>query len=291
MQAYFLKLTAFIDGGGTKTRVRLVEHLTGAIVEEVVTGPANLGLGCDACWNQIKRAIDLARLDLPTRCVVGLAGTEYRKERQQFLASAPHPTVLVSDRDAGLFGAHSGRPGGCLTVGTGVSFAWLNSSGVVTRRGGFGFILGDQGGGAWMGQRLLCELIRLADQGDLLPSHINLIESLEIGPTANDWIAFANQATPRDFGSLAPSVLNTKSSIPISANIVTEGVSELDSLISGFPKTLPLALVGGLAHAYENHLEVLGYEVVTADGNALDGLSYIDQHLTTLSIDRWKSDD
>ena len=286
-----MTLTAFVDGGGTKTRVRLVDNLAGVSAGEIVVGPANLGLGFEACWNQIERAIDLAGLNPPLRYVVGLAGTEYGTERQQFLASAPCPTVLVSDRDAGLFGAHSGRPGGCLTIGTGVSFAWLNETGVVTRRGGFGFVLGDQGGGAWMGQRLLCGLIRLADRGDLLPSHINLIESLEIGPTPNDWITFANQATPLDFGLLAPSVLKTDSSISLSANIIAEGVAELKSLIRDFPKNLPLALVGGLAHAYENQLEALGYEIVTADGNALDGLSYIDQHLGTLSIDRWKSDD
>ena len=286
-----MKLTAFVDGGGTKTRVRLADHLAGVSAEEIVVGPANLGLGFEACWNQIERAIDLAGLDPPVRYVVGLAGTEHRTERQQFLASAPCPTVLVSDRDAGLFGAHSGRPGGCLTIGTGVSFAWLNESGVVTRRGGFGFVLGDQGGGAWMGRRLLCGLIRLADRGDLLPSHINLIESLEIGPTPNDWITFANRATPLEFGSLAPSVLNTKSSISLSANIIAEGVAELKSLIRDFPKNLSLALVGGLAHTYDSQLEALGYEIVTADGDALDGLSYIDQHLGTLSIDRWKSDD
>ena len=198
---------------------------------------------------------------------------------------------MVSDRDAGLFGAHSGRPGGCLTIGTGVSFAWLNESGVVTRRGGFGFVLGDQGGGAWIGQRLLCGLIRLADRGDLLPSHINLIESLEIGPTPNDWINFANRATPLEFGSLAPSVLNTESSMLLSASIISEGVVELESLVRDLPKNLSLALVGGLAHAYESQLGALGYEIVTADGDALDGLSYIDQHLGTLSIDRWKSDD
>ena len=286
-----MKLTAFVDGGGTKTRVRLVDTLVDTVAEDIVVGPANLGLGFEACWNQIERAINLAGLDPPERCVVGVAGTEYIKERQKFLASAPCPTVLVSDRDAGLFGAHSGRPGGCLTVGTGVSFAWLNSQGVVTRRGGFGFMLGDQGGGAWMGQRLLCELTRLADRGDLLPSHIKLIESLEIGCTPNDWITFANQATPLDFGSLAPSVLDTRFSLSLSANIITEGVTELGSLVYEFPKALPLALVGGLAHVYEKHLDALGYEVVPPDGNALDGLSYIDQHLSTLSIDRWKSDD
>ena len=77
----------------------------------------------------------------------------------------------------------------------------------------------------------------------------------------------------------------------MSANIITEGATELEYLVHEFPKALPLALVGGLAHVYEKHLDALGYEVVTADGNALDGLSYIDQHLSTLSIDRWKSDD
>ena len=69
----------------TKTRVRLVDHLAGVSAEEIVVGPANLGLGSEACWNQIEHAIDLAGLDPPVRYVVGLAGTEYRTERQQFL--------------------------------------------------------------------------------------------------------------------------------------------------------------------------------------------------------------
>ncbi len=142
-----------------------------------------------------------------------------------------------------------------------------------------------------MGQRLLCGLIRLADRSDLQPSHINLIESLEIGASPNDWIAFANQATPLDFGSLAPKVLNTEDTISLSADIISEGVAQLEFLICEFPNVLPLALVGGLAHAYKNHLKMLGYEVVTADGNALDGQSYIDQHLNTLRIDRWKSNE
>ena len=77
-----MKLTAFVDGGGTKTRVRLADTLAGAIVEDIVVGPANLGLGFEACWNQIEYAIDLAGLDPPVKCVVGVAGTEYIKERQ-----------------------------------------------------------------------------------------------------------------------------------------------------------------------------------------------------------------
>ena len=125
---------------------------------------------------------------------MGVAGTDTLRATK-FLGISALSNQFGFDF-AGLFGAHSGRPGGCLTIGTGVSFAWWNESGVVTRRGGFGFVLGDQGGGAWIGQRLLCGLIRLADRGDLLPSHINLIESLEIGPTPNDWITFANQASP-----------------------------------------------------------------------------------------------
>ena len=67
-------------------------------------------------------------------------------------------------------------------------------------------------------------------------------------------------------------------------------LSNLNPLYAIFQRPLA-ALVGGLAHAYEGQLGALGYEIVTADGDALDGLSYIDQHLGTLSIDRWKSDD
>ena len=107
----FLKLTAFVDGGGTKTRVRLVDHLAGVSAEEIVVGPANLGLGSEACWNS-NRARDRSCWLGPASAV--RSGTSWYRIQDRtttILSISSCPTVLVSDRDAGSFGAHSGRLG------------------------------------------------------------------------------------------------------------------------------------------------------------------------------------
>ena len=227
---------------------------------------------------------------MPAKCVAGMAGSEYRQQRAEFLAQSPCQTVLVSDRDAGLFGAHHGRPGGCLTVGTGVAFAWIDHQGNLESRGGFGFVLGDQGGGAWLGWRALQELVRLSDRNQLDRVHHRLIAALGIGETANHWMHFANGAGPRDFAGLARAVVDSEHDVPLAAEILTEGLHSLCRLIEDFPRSLPLSLVGGLSTLYATRLAALGYPVVDPEGDALDGLRFIDQHLGHLFVRYWTSD-
>ena len=284
-----MSLIALVDGGGTKTRVRFLNQADQVVIAEVVTGPSNLGLGADTCWNQIREAADLAGLSIPVKCVAGMAGCEYLEERSEFLSKAPCETLLVSDRDSGLFGAHLGGPGGCLTVGTGVAFAWLAESGQLSRRGGFGFVLGDQGGGTWIGWRALQELVRLEDRDGLDQSHRRLIAQLGIGESVSHWMQFANAAGPRAFASLAKAVVDSEEQVPLSRQILAEGSLELAHVIQDFPKHLPIALVGGLSAVYAPRILNLGYRVIEPQGDALDGLAYIDQHLPELAVEHWTS--
>ena len=284
-----MNLIALIDGGGTKTRTRFLNQADQTVISEVVTGPSNLGLGADVCWEQIMQAITLASVPMPVKCLAGLAGSEYAKQRSAFLFNPPFETSLVSDRDSGLFGAHCGMPGGCLTVGTGVAFSWLDESQQLLRRGGFGFMLADQGGGAWIGLRFLQELVRLADRGLIDESHQRLIDRLAIGQSVNQWMDFANAAQPRQFASLAKTIVEAEGQVSLSADIISEGLMALIYLIQDFPKHLPIALVGGLSAVYSPRIQSLGYHVVEPQGNALDGLAYIDQHRQQLTIDYWES--
>jgi hypothetical protein len=48
--------------------------------------------------------------------------------------------------------------------------------------------------------------------------------------------------------------------------------------------------VGGLSTLYAPRLAALGYQVVDPEGDALDGLRFIDQHLNHLIVDHWTSD-
>ena len=211
-----------IDGGGSKTRTRFVDRTSDLLIAETVTGPSNLGLGSEACWLSIAQACDAAKI-VPTRYIAGMAGTEYASCRSKFLRKAPAPLLLVSDRDSGFFGATYGQAGGCLTVGTGVSLAWLDDGSNLYRRGGLGFVLGDQGGGAWLGRRVLQELAQLLDRGLLEPLHYHLIHKLNLGDTSADWMQFAKDAKPLDFSVLAKVVVNLSLEIPLCDNLLHEG--------------------------------------------------------------------
>ncbi|MEC9077140.1 MAG: hypothetical protein VX907_04310, partial [Pseudomonadota bacterium] len=107
--------------------------------------------------------------------------------------------------------------------------------------------------------------------------------------SVTQWMEFANAAQPQQFASLAKTIVEAESQVSLSADIVSEGLMALIDLIQDFPKHLPIALVGGLSAVYSPRIQSLGYRVVEPQGDALDGLVYIDQHRQQLTIDYWES--
>ena len=101
---------------------------------------------------------------------------------------------------------------------------------------------------------------------------------------------FANRAGPRDFAGLARAVVDSEHEVPLAAEILTEGLHSLCRLIEDFTRSLPLSLVGGLSTLYAKRLVDLGYQVVDPEGDALDGLRFIDQNLGHLIVEHWTSD-
>lgn len=96
---------------------------------------------------------------------IGIAGANHAPWAAAFVALQPHFGVLVVDNDAvtTLLGAHEGRPGAVLAVGTGSVGAALRADGVWRLVGGWGFPTGDEGSGAWLGQRALAHLQHVVD--------------------------------------------------------------------------------------------------------------------------------
>jgi glucosamine kinase len=283
-------LWALIDGGGSKTRVRIVDAVTGEQQVEKLVGPGNLSLGATAVWQSIQAAFkDLGALQ-PTRIFAGLAGVETASARDAFLHQATIPTVLMSDRDSGLLGALGGAPGACLTVGTGVALSWCTPEGVVSRRGGLGFVLGDAGGGAWLGHQALQRLAYHVDRDSIDQSMTAVLAMLPMGSTLTDWIQFAQTAKPADFATLAPLIFHAaKDGVPLAMDIVNAGVLELLDLIQAIPSGLPVALVGGLAGCYQDRFLEAGVPIIDARGDALDGLWLYASGAVDLELQTWVS--
>src|SRR5689334_21746470 len=149
-----------IDGGATKTLVR-VENALGEALGQGQGGPANIRLSVEGSWRSVHEALDQALAQSGLRlddgghrfyCGAGLAGTEVASACDQFI-NTPHPfarLVLKSDGYTSCLGAHGGRDGALIAIGTG-TVAYQIEAGRECKVGGWGFPHGDEGSGAWLG--------------------------------------------------------------------------------------------------------------------------------------------
>jgi glucosamine kinase len=271
-----------VDGGGTKCRARLCSA-SGAKLGEAVAGPANIRLGMEtgfaavlqATWQCLDQA-GLSSRDLPrvTACLA-LAGAS----EPAVLAAAQrqnHPfgrTTITTDAHAACVGAHRGRDGGIVVVGTG-SIGWAELGGRHYRVGGWGLPASDEGSGAWVGTEAVRRVLwahdgRLAWTGLL---H-TLFERFHRDPHAVvQWTA---DAMPRDFGSLAPLVVERAiRGDPVGIELMQLAAGHIDVLAARLIAlgTRRLSLVGGLAlHIKPWVSDHTGAYLVPPAGDALDG--------------------
>jgi len=171
-----------IDGGGTKT-IAWLGRGAGGCVEPVGAGqggPSNpRAVGFEAAFLSIRQSVisafENSRLptsEIESACLC-LAGTGRQEEKDAVLQWASQNGLarrinLVNEAEAVLAAVDSPRPTGCAEValicGTG-SLAWGRKSlgDRPVRSGGWGYLLGDEGSGYWLGQHIVQMACRVAD--------------------------------------------------------------------------------------------------------------------------------
>lgn len=170
--------SAGVDGGATKTAVVLADE-RGTIVGRAETGPSNFQIiGTERAARAIADALQgvCTRAgcspDLLRSVVAGItgAGRAHDQERMRTALAAElsargmNPVLEVtSDALIALEGALGGEAGAVLIAGTGsVAFA-KRADGSVQRTGGWGRLLGDEGGGYAIGRAALTAVCRHLD--------------------------------------------------------------------------------------------------------------------------------
>lgn len=204
-----------VDGGGTKTKVRM-ETLSGERIGEAIGGPGNIKTSVFQSWQSINsaleallqgKAIDLNDPVHRFHAVMGMAGVESRAAQEQFLA-VPHPFAhieLVSDAHVACLGAHAGQDGAIIIVGTGVIGYHIEQR-HAERVAGWGFPHADEGGGAWLGMEALRRTLQYAD--GRAPASPLLVATLErFGNDPTRIVTFSNGALPSHYGDIAPMVV------------------------------------------------------------------------------------
>jgi glucosamine kinase len=271
-----------VDGGGTRCRARLCAA-SSARLAQAVTGPANIRIGFKpamiAVMSAIEQCLDqagLSKRDLArvTACLA-LAGAS---EPTQLALARRHKypfaqTILVTDAQAACVGAHRGGDGGVIIVGTG-TIGWGELKGRQFRVGGWGLPVSDEGSGAWLG----CEALR-----SVLWAHdgrvpwTGLLDELfnHFRREPHAIVRWTTRASPRDYGSFAPLVVNHASKQdPVAIDLMRRAAAHIDALAARLlaADVRPLALVGGLADAMAQWVAAdTRMHLVQPVGDALDG--------------------
>ncbi len=271
-----------VDGGGSRCRLAAFDEFGRPLARAIVDGHASLSRSPEQAWQniesgltQLQKQLHRAPGWLPDRLMMGLAGSLQETRRQRFLAQLPETLAhtLVTDGHAQLLGASAGRPGICLAMGTGSVVHWLDEQGKSGMVGGWGFPVGDEGSGAWLGMRLVQMYLWHVDGRR---QHGSLIEaaSERLGNRVSDIQQWSTQTQAGVLAQLAPLVFeHAAREDALAISLIDECVTHALALLDLAPQHLPVHVVGGIGERLKDQLAAqLGERLHKARGDALQGL-------------------
>jgi glucosamine kinase len=240
-----------VDGGGTSTRA-IVADVEGRVLGRGEAGASALGQGAEQAWRHIGQAIARAGVDgiqlADCALGLGLSGTGVPAQLQAFVDADPGVArfTLVTDGLAALLGAHAGRPGALLISGTGSVAEALLPDGSRRMVGGWGWQIGDEGSGAWLGQQAM-KLAQAAYDNRAQAGPLVQAVWAQAGRTREQLLGFCARAGQGGYASLAPHVFEHEADDPAAAALLAEAARALEALAVAVHPTLPLALAGSIA--------------------------------------------
>lgn len=296
-----------VDSGGSGLRVALA--VAGAVVgepllsgEAVRTGARGINAGhlLELVLPRARRLLDEAGRDRPAAMAVGAAGFATLGERMRAeLPSAlarelgVRRVALVADAVTAYTGALGSRPGAVVAAGTGLIAIGTDLRGW-RRADGWGHLLGDCGGGAWIGRAGLEAALRAHDGrtggSDRLLARV---EELFGPPEGLPARLYPRPDRPAVLASFAPEVAACAGDDPVAADILRAAARHMADAVAavcpaaGEPR---VALTGGLFKLGDPLLVPLEEELaervpharrVPAEGDPLHGAVRIATDLAT----------
>lgn len=276
-----------IDGGGTKTAGSLYCSSSGR-TWQAQAGPAQLTNDLQQALRNVRSVVQLLCHEAAIKpeqliAVLGLAGAgnpELHRDFSQQLAIPFHLWQLTTDARTSLFGANGGNPVAVIALGTGSVAMRLQADGQEHQVGGWGFNIGDEGGGAWLGRELVRALLWQLDwQRSLSP--LLAAVAAQTGSDLASLLPWLKQAKATDFAALAPLVYQFAHE-PEATRLLQRQAQAIEELalccLNGQP--LPVVMLGGLAEACIPYLsQPLQQRLQPARGDALSGGIVLAQRL------------
>src|SRR6266705_2664543 len=206
-----------------------------------------------------RRAASQTGIDLPVdRAVVGAAGAGRAQEQGELEAALVQAGLaqrvrVMADAEIALSTAFADGTGIIVSAGTGSIAYARDPAGQLHRAGGYGWQLGDEGGGYWLGRRALDVAARAQDgRGEGSTLLARLLGALGL-QHFDDLVRWSATATPAQMAALAPHVLNAaREGEGVARQAMDDAAHELVELAATlarhFPGTgpVPVAIAGGL---------------------------------------------
>jgi glucosamine kinase len=188
--------------------------------------------------------------------------------------------ALDSDGHTGVLGAHGARPGALVIAGTGSVAEALWADGQRRTVGGWGWLNGDEGSGAWLGKAAVRHAQRALDGRDPTGPLARAVWDLtsDRADALLDWALAAQQ---QRFASLAPLVFEHESEDPAAQRLLADAVQELATLARAVDPSerLPIAWSGSIADRLAPRLPpALRARSVAPQGDAMSGALLMVQH-------------
>ena len=242
---YFLGL----DIGGTKTACALADERR--ILGRAKAGSAKvLRVGKDEAAVNLREALDavsaesgVALADVTASCI-GTSGATIPDVtdwlREQMARQVGGTLTLVGDEVITLDAAFPGEPGVIVIAGTGSNVIGRSRSGWMTRAGGWGPALADEGSGSLLGQQALRGVFSAINAGEEPLLLHRVLDHLGLR-TKDDLVAVAN-VVDFSFASLMPVIVQAaRDGDPVARATLQRGGEELAGLV--------LHVIGRLAKA------------------------------------------
>jgi N-acetylglucosamine kinase-like BadF-type ATPase len=230
-----------LDAGGTKTVCQLADD-HGRVVAEARGGGANLRAAGEFEVERVfRRLVDdvLGHREVaPQAICIGIAGADREQDADTVREIVRRlgldvPTVIVNDALTALIaGVGVDDPGVVIVAGTGSIAYGRSAGGRAARAGGWGYLLGDEGGGFWIGRAALSAVVRQFDQRgpatlltDLVLAQMGLTTPAEVIQAVYD------RGLPRHVIAGIADVVEhaTRAGDAVAAEILARAASELAS--------------------------------------------------------------
>jgi N-acetylglucosamine kinase-like BadF-type ATPase len=243
-----------IDGGGSNLRVVITDDEMNVLAsaQGPAANPSAVGRAQAAgrIGAAIREALYDARLKTVTGAAIGVAGASAdhsaRWLREVLGPRLPGAQIVPSsDEEIALVGARGQLDGLVLLAGTGSVAYGRSIHGDHLRAGGWGYLLGDEGSGYWIGLQA-ARSVTLAADGRLdietrLPAAVMEAIGLEQHRDMIQWMY--HETEPRDVAQLAPLVLAlSDEGDPGAQRIVEAAAAHLAALAEHVRTTLALPL-------------------------------------------------